>query len=388
MTRYETNRKNFYEAASFVEPKKVPVGVNNFGWNFHYAGVCYKDIRKDPQKTARDYLKFYDEIEVDWAIMAMLPWCCDVWEALGSKSYVFGEDGNCVNHAQVNDVYFEDASVYDAIVEDVETFVNVTYPSLAFPALRQEKEQAYASYIKALKAYRTYMEASGIINQELIEKGVFNVMDDILIDSNSSFLKIFDNYRGIVNSMKDLRRHTDKVYDAVSAISAYKDKKAEATPEMIEDHAIAYTIYHAEGGFLNPKQFDNLYFNRIEETLIPFIEKGLKLCIYGEGHYMNTLDRFRRLPKGSVVLHLDEDDPFEVHKRIGDWVTLSCGITTDMLATASVEECKDYVKRCFDTFAPGGGFVFAPNKTLCSSKDAKIDNVVEVFKTANELSGQ
>jgi hypothetical protein len=31
-----------------------------------------------------------------------------------------------------------------------------------------------------------------------------------------------------------------------------------------------------------------------------------------------TLDRFRQLPKGAIVIMMDQDDPFEVYKEIGD----------------------------------------------------------------------
>lgn len=387
MNKYEENRKNFYDAVSFKEPTKVPVGVNNFGWNFHYAGVTYKDIMNDPIKTANSYLKFFDDLEIDWAIMATLPWPIKTWKALGSKSYEFGEDGNCVNHAQVNDRYFEDTSIYDEIIEDAEKFVNETYPKFAYPAFSLPKEEAYREYINALKEYKIYMTSSELVGQGLKDRGVFSINDDLALMINSSFIKFFDCYRGIVNSLKDLRRYPDKVREAVYAIDAYKDKISIISPDTLpKENMISLTVYHAEGGFLNPKQYDDLYFNRIVEVLTPFFEKGLKHCIYGEGRHMYSLERFRKLPKGSVIIHLDEDDPFKVHKIIGDWVTVSCGITTNMLAASSKQECVDYVKKCFDTFAPGGGFVFAPSKTLCSSRDAKIENVVAVFETANELS--
>ncbi|MDR2957526.1 MAG: hypothetical protein LBU61_05010, partial [Coriobacteriales bacterium] len=108
----------------------------------------------------------------------------------------------------------------------------------------------------------------------------------------------------------------------------------------------------------------------------------------GEGHFLNTIDRYRRFPKGSVVFMLDQDDPFEAYKAIGDWQSLATGITVDLLQIGSVQQCTDFVKRAFDTFAPGGGFIFMPNKPLLCADDAKTENLIAVYETANELSRQ
>jgi len=54
----------------------------------------------------------------------------------------------------------------------------------------------------------------------------------------------------------------------------------------------------------------------------------------------------------------------------------------------SKERCLDYVKRAFDTFAPGGGFVFMPSVQINSARDAKIENVIACYELADQLSRQ
>jgi hypothetical protein len=44
------------------------------------------------------------------------------------------------------------------------------------------------------------------------------------------------------------------------------------------------------------------------------------------------------------------------------------------------EECVDFVKRCFDTFAPGGGFIFMQNKPLLCATDAKTENLLRSMR--------
>ncbi|HAA37834.1 MAG TPA: hypothetical protein DCE00_03055, partial [Firmicutes bacterium] len=103
-----------------------------------------------------------------------------------------------------------------------------------------------------------------------------------------------------------------------------------------------------------------------------------------EGSFLKTIDRYRQLPKGAMVMMLDEDDPFEVHKAIGDWATLCTGIRSDLLKYGTKQQCIDYAKKCFDTFAPGGGFMFLQNKPFLYAQDVNPENVVAVYEFANE----
>lgn len=90
------------------------------------------------------------------------------------------------------------------------------------------------------------------------------------------------------------------------------------------------------------------------------------------------------MPKGSMIFLLDEDDPFEVYKSIGDWATIGTGIDSSLMKFGTKQQCIDYVKKCVDTFAPGGGFWFMPSKPLLCDNDVKIENLRAVYETINE----
>lgn len=101
---------------------------------------------------------------------------------------------------------------------------------------------------------------------------------------------------------------------------------------------------------------------------------------------MHTIERFKEFPKGSVVIQLDVDDPYEAYKKVGDHLTLATGIRTAMFALKDVQKCKDQIMRAFDTFAPGGGFLFYQDKPFLSPADADPEIVKEVWAFANEYS--
>jgi len=150
-------------------------------------------------------------------------------------------------------------------------------------------------------------------------------------------------------------------------------------------YPLGRTVYHIEC-FISPEQFDEFFFDPFTELMLPFMEAGMKFFVKGEGRFLNTIDRYRKLPKGAVVFMLDQDDPFEIYKAIGDWQSIGAGITADLLQMGTKEQCTDYVKKCFDTFAPGGGFIFLQNKPLLCAADANIGNLTAVYELANELS--
>ena len=116
------------------------------------------------------------------------------------------------------------------------------------------------------------------------------------------------------------------------------------------------------------------------------MEKGAKYFLKGEGAFLNTIERYKELPKGSMLILLDQDDPFEAYKLIGSHQTLAAGPNLDLLKAGTKQQCIDYTKKCFDTFAPGGGFIFCPPKSIVAPSDVTDENVVAVYEFANEYA--
>jgi hypothetical protein len=384
---YETNRRNFYDAVSLKKPAKIPVGVIQCGWPFYYAGVRFDELIKagEVQRIADSYLKFFREIEIDWEWATMLPPSAEMHKALGDVTFDYGEDGVCVNHLQA----YEDllgADIYDKIINDFEGFQKELRDRHRVWHL-PTKEESYAALKKAVLANKAHSQAGGLISQGIKDLGIFSVMRDMSLMGSSGFMSIFSYYRGIKNSLIDLRRMPEKVIAASDAIFRSRPLPFTAD-ENPNKECIILAAYHPEGGFLSEEMFDKLFFNNMRDMAMPFTQQGAKILAGIEGRFLNTIDRYKCFPEGSVLFMLDQDDPFEVYKKIKGWASVATGVPTGLLALGSKEECLDYVKRAFDTFAPGGGFLFMPSVMLNSSKDAKIENTVACFELANELAKQ
>jgi len=381
----EERKRDLIDALSFREPKKIPVGISVLSWPFSYAGVRYNDVADDPETVAREYLKFLDVIGIDFICGAEVTRPVKAYNALGNYCYKIAGDGISVVHYQP-EVQFMSADEYPELIANPEKFKS-DLTKRRCEALQMPKAEAYEKVKIALREIDKWSSANGLISRYILdEKGILS-LTNAPIHFRSPLSEIFDNLRGMRDTLTDLRRRPDVLREACNALlEQMKINLTKFDPgNFTSPYPLGRTVYHAEC-FISPAQFDEFFFRPFTELMLPFMEAGLKIFVRGEGKFLNTIDRYRELPKGAVVFMLDEDDPFEIYKAIGDWQSISAGITTDLLQLGTKEQCTDYVKKSFDTFAPGGGFIFMQNKSLLSGSDAKIENLIAVYEMANELS--
>jgi hypothetical protein len=96
-------------------------------------------------------------------------------------------------------------------------------------------------------------------------------------------------------------------------------------------------------------------------TLKPCIEEfwknGHQTLFYAEGRWKHHLDRFRELPDRSIVFHCDQDDIFEVHRKLHDKFAISGGIPNVMLSWGQPQEVREFVLRVIKEVAKDGGYI-------------------------------
>jgi hypothetical protein len=380
--------KNLIDTMNFREPDKVPIAIGASYWPFGYAKVNYKDILDDPAATAAAHTKYLDDIEVDWTMLGTLA-PLRTNEALGSNEYTMSADNSTVQHNQTG-LDFMPTEEYDDLIKDYPGYLAGKALKRRFPKLCGTRKEAYEALKKAAIAHRTFMKANELIGKRFLEKGVRSILafgPDVAPHWYSPINVLFTRLRGMKETLKDMRKRPDTIKAATAAIRAVV-KPSTLNPDVYLTrslHPLSWTIYHSEC-FLSPEQFDTFFFKGFKETALPFMEKGARYFLKGEGAFLNTIDRYKELPRGAMVILLDQDDPFEAYKHIGGYHTLAAGPNLDLLRAGTKQQCIDYVKKCFDTFAPGGGYIFVPPKSLVAPSDVKDENVVAVYQFANEYA--
>ena len=131
--------QNLIDAASFREPKKIPVGWSSYGWPYGYAGVKYTDLMEEPEKALAAYMKCFDEIPMDFTYINDIAEPVKSYKILGSDAYDFSEDGTYVHNPQENQEYMG-TWVYDDIIDHPQKFMYDTYLKMKCPKLNRNKE--------------------------------------------------------------------------------------------------------------------------------------------------------------------------------------------------------------------------------------------------------
>jgi hypothetical protein len=121
-------------------------------------------------------------------------------------------------------------------------------------------------------------------------------------------------------------------------------------------------------------------------TLKPIIEElwanGHQTLFYAEGNWNAHLDSFRELPDRSVVYHVDQDDIFDVHRRIGDKFCLSGGLPNFVLSYRSPEEVRAWVKKIIQGVAQEGGYILDASAIM--QDDTSAENLKAMSEAARE----
>ena len=100
---------------------------------------------------------------------------------------------------------------------------------------------------------------------------------------------------------------------------------------------------------------------------------GHQTLFYAEGNWNAHLETFTELPDQSIVYHVDQDDIFDVHKKIGHKFAISGGIPNFLLAYETPDKVRAFCKKVIDEVARDGGYIMdASAMMIC------MDSVIEL----------
>lgn len=388
METIEERRQNFADALDHKQPKKIPVEIEVTGWPLAYGGMTLTEALADPIKGAEAFCRYMDDVPYDLHAMdAGYMWAPPIYNMLGSDLYTMGSDGVFPVHNQIG-TEFASAEDYDELIHNYPAYMFDRRVRKLYSIYDLPREEAYEKLKAAAVATKKFRLFNAEIARRLEEKGRFQAVAMFAGGPmyRSPLSQICDEIRGLKETLIDLRRRPGKVDELISVL--------ETMPMPLNPHwadglpyKIGMTIYHIEC-FLNRKQFEKYFWEPFTRQYRPMMEQGVKFLLKGEGAFLNTIDCYNDLPDHSMLFMLEQDDPFEAYKIIGEKHSLIAGAPLELLQCGSKDECVAYAKKCFDTFAPGGGFVFGNNKPLLGAKDAKTENIIAVYRFADEYSRQ
>jgi uroporphyrinogen-III decarboxylase len=386
---YQQRLARYVTALRNEKPDRVPIRPFVAEFTAKYAGMTCQDVAHDYNKAfeaaarcARDF---------DWD--AIVPNMVYVWtglaQAVGLRYY--GIPGIGIPHTTgfnyiepPEEQAFMRADEYDALIADPTGFLYDTWlPRISTdvaktggPVTRRHN----LALVKGGMAMLQYFYAFGPQIQRLRAEcgmpssiaGIFKAPFDILADKLRGYL-------GLVN---DMREQPDKVLAACQALMPHLCHVGLGTADPHRQVPIGFWMHRGCVPFINPRQFASHYWPTLRPIIEEFWKRGHQTLFYAEGKWAAHLEAFGELPDRSIVFHVDRDDVFAVHKKIGRKFAISGGVPNVLLSYGKPGEVRDFCKRVIDEVAPGGGYIMDAGSIM--QNDTSIENLRALTETTRE----
>ena len=380
---FEQRIKNLTDTANFREPEHIPIMAGVLTWPVGYYRLNLAELLKKPQELAEKFCRIFDEVYIDLSHVSGISTSIRTLEALGSDSFFISDDGTTIQHQERT---FMEASEYNDLIADPRTFMVNVLGSRKLVRLRDGNEESYEALVQAAKEQIVFNQINPAINRIMAERyGIAPVYG--MTKVYPPFDYIFDRLRGFQGTMTDVRRNRAKLKEAVDVLYDYVKVWASnagqsgrsIVPGGVENKEYPYAVstLHAPT-FMRPKDFEELYYPTFRKLITTVADSGSKTVLFCEGSWKKFAPLMRDLPKGSAICMIDEDDPVEMKKELDGRLAIAGGVTLAMMKGGTKEQCLEEAKRIVDGCAPGGGFLFCPDKSLCSGTDVNIENYAAV----------
>jgi uroporphyrinogen-III decarboxylase len=264
---------------------------------------------------------------------------------------------------------------YDALIEDPTGFLfNVWLPRVSRDVSRPGEPATFRnnlSFLKGGMAMMQYFGGFGVQNEQLRkESGTVSAIAGIL---KAPLDIIADKLRGYLGLLTDLRERPDKVLAACEALIPHLTAVALSGADPKKNVPISIWMHRGCVPFVSPKHFNEIYWPTLKPIIEEIWSNGHQVLFYAEGKWGAHLESFAELPERSIIYHVDHDDIFEVHRKIGHKFCISGGIPNYLLAFRTPDEVRAYCKKVIDGVAGDGGYIMDASAIV--QNDAKVENM-------------
>lgn len=378
---YEKRLEVFQKALNRQEGDWVPTAMFNNGGGFFWGDKTAFDVEGDHMAYAAAMNSFLDNMWLDVCCLAGLTTSPTITKYFPTAENKLADDGSIV-HLQLSPMK---ADEYDQLIADPKAFIaNVLLPR-KYPYLFEDREKTK----ELLKAFAgtmvdTMVLQMGAHGQYLAEHyGIPTVMNLGIGMINTPLDHIFDYFRGFRGTLTDLRRQPAKVHEALDVIWDYK-----CAPQVAKPYdptlGLPFQPCHIPA-YLSPKQFKEFYWPYEKRYAEWIAASGGKIALILEGKWGPLADFFLDAPKDSYVLMVDDDDVFDIYERLGHHQIIVGGLKMADVRLKKFDDIRDHIKKVIDTCAPGGGFIFMPDKAFVTPGDVN-PTLFECYNFAHEYS--
>lgn len=342
-------------------------------WGISYGGGTSKEVIGHPDIELKYYGKAVRDTHADGVLIFGLnrpePL---LGPSLGYERAKIAEDG-------VTIILEDDISILDdevkSFADDPVKFARDVAVPRRYPNINKPYPENVNAALGAIKGLMKFGKRGSYIDKHLRKEYETPML------SSSPLVMPFDTYitmRSFAKGMTDLRRNS-------SELLIIMDKLYEINKPNQKLKEFPYAISPMTSGtYLNEKMFDKFYWPTCKKTVDDVIRLGGKVILFLEGNWRkDVIEHFKDFPKGTVTLMLDENDPVEVKKYMGNHVGIIGGFPVMMLKESTPAECKKQALKQIEKMG-NEGMALTIDKCLLSPNDAKAENVIAVGEVCRD----
>jgi len=373
---YKEKRDLFRDTTALKKTKRTPNLSNFYTWKILDSEFSLKEAMYDYDKMETLTREFHNRYQFDAYIDLGVRNPIRITDLLGSGYHEIDEKNETINY--VDHVVMEPEE-YPEMLKNMKKFYWTKIFPRKYPNVTAEMLKNSAMEFAQFGQFTQRM--TEIFVQEYHCPAVFNVNSVALIP----FETFHNSFRGIKGISMDLRRHGDELLDVSDMMFETITYPKIVTAFDSDTSSYVCDTYTALLGYaiLSPKQFEKYYWTYLKKIIDLAVEKNKTFFIFCENTMMRFADFFQDIPAGHVVLHLEDDDIFEVRKRLPN-VCVAGGMTTELLGRGTPKECVDYAKHLIDEL--GDGYIFTQNKMMSFRNDCKRGNLIAVNDFVREYT--
>lgn len=375
MGLYEERMELVRKTVTLEGNERVPVHCvceNSFA--IQYCEMDYRYASWDPYVFGDAYQKVLTDFYWD-SCDGMFVRPSQLYRELGSVNFVENQNGY-VQHPEVVGLQ---ADEYDELIADPwKCIVGKVLPRL-YRNLSGEHPYGMYNLAKGAIAYERFFG-------NLVDKAI-QVEEETQVPALAPGLTevpfdyVADQLRSFTGISKDLRRHADKIIAACEAVLPLVLKAGRDSMEPGETLPWICVPLHMPP-YLSTKQFEKFYWPTFKQFIETLVGEGYTLQLFLESDWSRYYDYLQELPdNGKLVYYFEYGDPAQAKKLLGDRYCLQGFYPVEMLKQGTKQECIDKAKEILDIMAPGGGYIFSPEKVIIDVNDINTENL----KVVNEF---
>jgi hypothetical protein len=364
----------FDNAFQFKRNKRVPLCANFWTWKILDAGYTLNDALYDYDIMEKVDDEFHQRYQFDAHIDIGPRPPMRVMGPLGGGFRRIDPAGETVfvddHHIMEREEYMELAK------KPMEFYWTKAFKRYCRPGITMgeietaiKEFEAYGKYIS--KATDKYINQYGVMMMSLVTN----------LGLSFPFEALFNILRGIKEVSLDIRKCKSQMKEAMDAMFATECEPIINSAMKVDYTGYVTPLYIAFLGhsLLSVDQFGELYWPYLKKILDTAEEHKKPIYCFCESTMLRFVEFFQDVPKGVLLIHLEQDDIFEIRKRLPN-IALAGGMPTDLLGHGTKEQCVDYAKKLIDTL--GDGFVLSQDKMISYRNDAKRENLLAVNEFA------